>query len=79
DAPVLLERDPFEARRALPAAAPLRMQPWTGGMAAGRDAGQGNGPRGNGQAGAGQAGYAGLAAGTDPNGNAGRSPDKFES
>lgn len=79
DAPVLLERDPFEARRALPAAAPLRMQPWTGGMAAGRDAGHGNGPRGNGQAGAGQAGYAGLAAGTDPNGNAGRSPDKFES
>ena len=78
DAPVLLERDPFEARRALPAAAPLRMQPWTGG-AAGRDAGQGNGPRGNGQAATGQAGYAGPATGTDPNGNAGRSPDKFES
>ncbi|WP_025138581.1 DUF2126 domain-containing protein [Achromobacter sp. DH1f] len=78
DAPVLLERDPFEARRALPAAAPLRMQPWTGG-AAGRDAGQGNGPRGNGQAATGQAGDASPATGTDPNGNAGRSPDKFES
>lgn len=78
DAPVLLERDPFEARRALPAAAPLRMQPWTGG-AAGRDAGQGNGARGNGQAATGQAGYAGPATGTDPQGNAGRSPDKFES